>query len=212
LINTFNAWKRSEDAGRILVVAVDGTITKQVTGLAWRHEVSAQVFEEAAVDLARALAAFAGANSGERPPRRIGFPEAEAEGRCRDSFRLRNKIGRNGTCSIRVGDGHPRSVTLPTIGVIRVHDDTRPVRWLLRPVQQVDSGLRKPTLAPRARCCSQRSSVTLTDGMSASRSLHLTSTQTGVTIPEVIEPGRDLSELTAASGSSRWRLPLMEPR
>jgi hypothetical protein len=27
-------------------VAGDGTITKRVTGLAWRHEVSAQVFEE----------------------------------------------------------------------------------------------------------------------------------------------------------------------
>jgi putative transposase len=51
LINACNAWKRSEAAGRIFVVAPDGTITKQVTGLAWRHEVSAQVFEEAAVDL-----------------------------------------------------------------------------------------------------------------------------------------------------------------
>jgi len=67
LINTFNAWKRSEDAGRIFTVAADGTITRQVTGLAWRHEVSAQVFEEAAVDLGRALAADAGANSGMTP-------------------------------------------------------------------------------------------------------------------------------------------------
>jgi putative transposase len=151
LINTFNAWKRSEDAGRIFVVAVDGTITKQVTGLAWRHEVSAHVVEEAAVDLGRALAAFAGANSGERPPRRIGFPKPKRKGRCRDSFRLRNKRGRNGTCSIRVGDGHPRSVTLPTIGAIRVHDDTRPIRRLLRPIQQADSSLGKRTLAPRAK-------------------------------------------------------------
>jgi hypothetical protein len=71
LINTFNAWKRSEDAGRIFTVAADGTITRQVTGLAWRHEVSAQVFEEAAVDLGRALAAYAGANSG-KPPAPFG--------------------------------------------------------------------------------------------------------------------------------------------
>lgn len=56
LINAFNAWRRSEDAGRIFVVAVDGSITRRVTGLAWRGEVSAQVFEEAAVDLGRALA------------------------------------------------------------------------------------------------------------------------------------------------------------
>jgi putative transposase len=55
LINAFNAWKRGEAAGRVFVAAPDGTITKQVTGLGWRHEVSAQVFEEAAVDLGRAL-------------------------------------------------------------------------------------------------------------------------------------------------------------
>jgi putative transposase len=48
LINAFNAWKRGEAAGRVFVAAPDGTITKQVTGLGWRHEVSAQVFEEAA--------------------------------------------------------------------------------------------------------------------------------------------------------------------
>jgi putative transposase len=33
LINAFNAWKRSEDAGRIFVAAPDGTIIKQTTGL-----------------------------------------------------------------------------------------------------------------------------------------------------------------------------------
>jgi IS605 OrfB family transposase len=59
LINAFNAWKRSEGAGRVFVVAPDGNTTVRVTGLAWRHEVAAQVFEEAAVDLGRALAAFA---------------------------------------------------------------------------------------------------------------------------------------------------------
>ena len=53
LINAFNAWKKTEDAGRVFVVAADGTSTKRVTGLAWRHEVSAQVFEEAAVELGR---------------------------------------------------------------------------------------------------------------------------------------------------------------
>jgi putative transposase len=55
LVNAFNAWKRSEDAGRVFVVDNDGSITKHVTGLAWRGEVSAEVFEEAAVDLGRAL-------------------------------------------------------------------------------------------------------------------------------------------------------------
>ena len=64
LINAFNAWKKTEDAGRVFVVAADGTSTKRVTGLAWRHEVSAQVFEEAAVDLGRALAAYSQPRSG----------------------------------------------------------------------------------------------------------------------------------------------------
>ena len=40
------------------VAARDGAITTPVTGLGWRREVSAQVFEEAAVDLSRGLHAF----------------------------------------------------------------------------------------------------------------------------------------------------------
>jgi transposase len=35
LINAFNVWKRTEEAGRVFVVARDGTITRHVTGLAW---------------------------------------------------------------------------------------------------------------------------------------------------------------------------------
>jgi putative transposase len=58
LINAFNAWKRSEAAGRSFVVAPDATITKHVTGLVWQRELSAQVFEEAAVDLGRALVTY----------------------------------------------------------------------------------------------------------------------------------------------------------
>jgi putative transposase len=97
LINTFNAWKRSEDVGRIFAVAADGTITKQVTGLAWRQDVSAQVFEEAAVDLGRALATYASANPGGRTLPRFGFPKPKRKGRCHDSFRLRNKKAVTGT-------------------------------------------------------------------------------------------------------------------
>jgi putative transposase len=72
-------------------VASDGTIAKQVTGLSWRHDVSAQVFEEAAVDLGQALTAYAQAKSGNGNGRRVGFPKSKRKGRCRDSFRLRNK-------------------------------------------------------------------------------------------------------------------------
>jgi putative transposase len=150
LINAFNAWKRSEAAGRVFIAAPDGIITKHVTGLRWRQEVSAQVFEEAAVDLGRALSAYSDARS-ETHRVRVGFPRWKRKGRCRDSFRLRNKHGKGGTMSIRVGEGRPRSVTLPTIGVVRVHDDTRRLRRLLRPVTQLDPGTGQPRVAPRAK-------------------------------------------------------------
>jgi putative transposase len=150
LINAFNAWKRSEAAGRVFAVAPDGTATQQVTGVAWRHEVAAQVFEEAAVDLGRALAAYAEAKAGRRKDR-IGFPRRKKKGRCRDSFRLRNKRGSGGNFTIRVGVGHPRSVTLPRIGLVRVHDDTRRLRRLLRFVEHVDPKKRERIVAARAK-------------------------------------------------------------
>ncbi len=151
LINAFNAWKKTEAAGRVFVVASDGTTTKQVTGLGWRHEVSAQVFEEATVDLGRALAAYTGARRGKRRGRRVGFPRRKKKGHCRDSFRLRNKQGKGGTSCIRVGDRHPRSVTLPTIGTVRVHDDTRRLRRLLRPVAHLDPDSGQQVLTPRGK-------------------------------------------------------------
>jgi putative transposase len=151
LINALNAWKHSEAAGRVFVVAPGGTTTKQVTGLGWRSEVCAQVFEEAAVDLSRALAAYAEAKGGRREGR-IGFPRRKRKGRCRDSFRLRNKTDRRtGRASLRVGDGHPRSVTLPRIGMVRVHDDTRRLRRLLRPVGRLDPDSGQGVLTPRGK-------------------------------------------------------------
>jgi putative transposase len=151
LINAFNTWKRSEEAGRVFVVGSKGTCNKQVTGLAWRHEVTAQVFEEAAVDLGRALAAYTRARVGTREGGRVGFPKAKRKGRCRDSFRIRNKRNRNGTHCIRVGDSRPRSITLPTIGTVRVHDDTRRLRRLLRTVRQLDPNTGQPVVGPRAK-------------------------------------------------------------
>jgi putative transposase len=150
LLKAFNAWKKTEEAGRLFVVAPGGTITKQVTGLGWRREVSAQVFEEAAVDLGRALSAYAEAKAGKRKDR-VGFPRRKRKGRCRDSFRLRNKQGKGGGYCIRIGEGHPRSLTLPTIGMVRVHDDTRRLRRLLRPTAQTDPDTGQPVVEPRAK-------------------------------------------------------------
>jgi putative transposase len=145
LINAFNRWKVNETAGRVFVVAPDGTTTKEVTGLSWRREVSAQVFEEAAVDLSRGLARYAQARG------RVGFPHRKRKGGHRESFRLRNKKDPGGRGGIRVGEAHPRSITLPKIGTVRVHDDTRRLRRMLRPVRHLDPRTGEAVERPRAR-------------------------------------------------------------
>jgi hypothetical protein len=73
LINTFNAWKKTERAGRVIAVGVDGVGEVVVTGLSWRDHVCQQVFEEAAVDCGRALAAWSDSRSGKRRGKRVGF-------------------------------------------------------------------------------------------------------------------------------------------
>ena len=72
LINSFNAWKWSGAAGRIIAVDAAGTAEVVATGLRWRGEVCQQVFEEAAVDLGGGLAAYTASRSGERPGARVG--------------------------------------------------------------------------------------------------------------------------------------------
>jgi putative transposase len=132
LINAFNAWKKSEDAGRVFVVDEAGVADIEVTGLVWRSEVRQQVFEEAAVDCSRALAAWSDARSGKRQGRRVGFPRFKKKSGVAPSFRLRNNHRKGGRSAIRVGDdGSPRSVILPGLGAIGVHDDTRRLRRML---------------------------------------------------------------------------------
>ncbi|MET8872574.1 RNA-guided endonuclease TnpB family protein [Nocardia sp. NPDC004604] len=132
LINDFNRWKKSERAGRVFAVDTKGTATVTVTGLRWRDQVCQQVFEEAGVDCGRALAAWAEARGGTLNGRRVGFPRFKKKATDVQSFRLRNKRSHNGRCLIRVGDNdRPRSVTLPRIGTVTVHDDTRRLRRML---------------------------------------------------------------------------------
>jgi putative transposase len=132
LINAFNEWKKTEDAGRVIAVAADGVAEAVVTGLPWRREVRQQVFEEAAVDCGRALAAWSDSRSGKRTGKRVGFPKFKKKTGVVPSFRLRNKHRKGRPSAIRVGDNNrPRSVTLPGIGRIGVHDDTRRLRRLL---------------------------------------------------------------------------------
>jgi len=131
LINAFNGWKRTAAAGRTFHVASDGAVEAEVTGLRWRDEVCQQVFEEAAVDCGRALGAWTASRRGKRRGRKVGHPHFKRKIDRSGSFRIRNKTSKNGRSSIRVGDADPRSITLPGVGVVRVFDDTRPLRRLL---------------------------------------------------------------------------------
>jgi putative transposase len=132
LINMFNRWKTAEQAGRVFAVDANGVAQVVGTGLMWRAEVSQQVFEEAAVDCGRALSAWSDSRSGRRKGRRVGFPRFKKKTGGRPSFRLRNRQPKGRPPAIRVGDNNrPRSLTLPGIGQIGVHDDTRRLRRML---------------------------------------------------------------------------------
>jgi putative transposase len=132
LINAFNAWKKTEEAGRVFVVGGHCVAETVVTGLPWRSEVCQQVFEEAVVDLGKGLKSWSDSRSGNRKGKRMGFPRFKKKTGAAPSFRLRNKHPKAGPPAIRVGDdGRPRAITLPGIGQIRVHDDTRRLRRLL---------------------------------------------------------------------------------
>jgi putative transposase len=132
LINAFNAWKKTEDAGRVFAVDADGEGQILVTGLSWRAQVCQQVFEEAAVDLGTGLKSWSDSRSGKRKGKRVGFPRYKKKTDAVPSFRLRNKHPKGRPPAIRVGENNrPRSLTLPGIGQIGVHDDTRRLRRML---------------------------------------------------------------------------------
>lgn len=132
LVNAFNAWKNTDEAGRVFAVDTTGQAQVAVTGLPWRREVCQQVFEEAAVDLGNALKAWSDSCSGKPAGKRIGFPGFRRKTGGVASFRLRNKQSFGRLPAVRVGDGNrPRSITLPGIGQIAVHDDTRRLRRML---------------------------------------------------------------------------------
>lgn len=103
-----------------------------VTGLPWRVQVCQQVFEEAAVDLGKGLKAWSDSRCGQRQGKRAGFPRFKKKTCGVPSFRLRNKHSKDKPPAIRVGErNRPRSITLPGIGLIGVHDDTRRLRRML---------------------------------------------------------------------------------
>ncbi len=128
----FNAWKKTEQAGRVFTVDSTGEASLTSVGLGWRNRVCQQVFEEAAVDLGRGLGAWQDSRTGTRAGSLVGFPRFKAKTSTIASFRLRNKHSVRGRAGIRVGDdGAVRSVTLPVIGTMRVRQDTRRLRRMI---------------------------------------------------------------------------------
>jgi putative transposase len=118
LINFFNQWKLTAEAG----VAEDGK-----PGLPWRNEVCQQVFEEAAVDLGRAFAAFSAGRKGARRGTPSRFPRFKKKATARASFRMRNKKAES-----RVGSERMRNIRLPKLGELAVRECTRSLRRMLR--------------------------------------------------------------------------------
>ena len=118
LINAFNQWKRSEDAG---------FDTQGNPGLPWRKDVSSGVFEESAVDLGKALKAFSESRKGQRKGRRVGFPRFQKRGFGRDSCRFRNKGH-----AVRIDASDPQRLYLPKIRWVHLRESTRRLRRLLK--------------------------------------------------------------------------------
>ncbi len=114
LIPAFNAFKLGEKGEH------DGIAS-------WYKQVSKYCFEEALVDLSRSLSAF---YKGAGASRKVGFPSWRKRGTA-DSFRLRAVP--HGT--IRLGEAETaRWVKLPKLGWLKVFDDTRRLRRLMRPL------------------------------------------------------------------------------
>ena len=82
LINAFNAWKKTEDAGRVFIVDTDGVTEAVVTGLAWRTEVCQQVFEEAAADLGKGSQIVVGLPIRQAQRQESRFSPFQEENRC----------------------------------------------------------------------------------------------------------------------------------
>ena len=118
-IKAFGAWKLSAEAG---------CDEKGKLGLAWRHEVHQQVFEEAAQDFARGLAA-AISNLYDRSKRRtrrvVGFPDFQSRFTSCATFRFRN--GDHKRFAVR-----KHAIKVPHFGWLTVREGTARLRKLLR--------------------------------------------------------------------------------
>jgi putative transposase len=125
-INHMNAWKdgRATDAS----VSLDAG-GNQVRGLAWRSEVSTDVFECASVNAAQALANWSKSRKGARAGKAAGFPRFKSRHKSAPAFRLRSKSKPGQTSPVRAAG--PRALRLPKLGELRVHEHTGKLATML---------------------------------------------------------------------------------
>jgi hypothetical protein len=121
-INEMNAWKDGRAADARVALDDDG---HEVRGLAWRHEVSADVFECASVNAAQALANWSKSRNGQRAGKPAGFPRFKSRHKTAPAFRLRAKYTEGTTSPVR--STGPRSLRLPKLGVLR--STSTPAGW-----------------------------------------------------------------------------------
>jgi len=115
LINHMNAWKDGRDPSSR--VNEEGS-----RGLAWRGEVSADVFETASVNAAQALKNWTDSRKGTRAGKAAGFPRFKARHKIAPAFRLRSKSKPGQTSPVRPTG--TRVMRFPKLGEIRVHEHT----------------------------------------------------------------------------------------
>lgn len=120
-INEMNAWKN----GRAPDAPVNADCTR---GLAWRGEVSADVFETASVNAAQALKHWADSRNGTRAGKGAGFPRFKSRHKTAPTFRLRSKYTEGGTPPVRPTG--PKTMRFPKLGQLRVRESTRQLRKL----------------------------------------------------------------------------------
>ncbi len=122
-----NTWKD----GR----AIDAPVTmddagSSVRGLAWRDQVSADVFETASVNAAQALKNWSDSRKGTRAGKAAGFPKFKSRHRTTPTFRLRSKYTEARTPPVRPDAA--KAVRFPKLGVLRVRENTRRLRRMLQ--------------------------------------------------------------------------------
>jgi putative transposase len=120
-INHMNAWKDGRAADSR--VNADGT-----RGLAWRGEVSADVFETASVNAAQALKNWSDSRKGTRAGKGARFPRFKSRHKTTPTFRLRSKYTEGATPPVRPAGS--RSMRFPKLGELRVRESTRQLRKL----------------------------------------------------------------------------------